>query len=60
MIQASMLISRQVTTPVEAVSPRLRSWVTTGSRGGVGPINAKDFQLRVGDELKIGCAATDG
>ena len=37
MIEFSKLSNRQATTPVCAISVRLRSCATTGSRGGVGP-----------------------
>ena len=36
-LRLSILISRQVTTPMLAISLRLRICDTTGSRGGVGP-----------------------
>ena len=54
-----MLMSRQVTAPVWAVSLRLRSWPTTGPRGGVGPATQTHVERHVVEQPEIGAAFAD-
>ena len=58
-LRLSMLMSRQATAPVWAVSLRLRSCATTGSRGGVGPATQTTSSVDVVEQAEIGAALAD-
>ena len=55
-----MLMSRQVTVPRLAVSLRLRSCATTGSRGGVGPATQTTSSVDVVEQAEVRAALPTG